>query len=131
MSKKMKFRLFRRRGVMIHFLVLIGILISGCSRSPEVRSAKYIEAGKGLLKKNDPSRATLEFLNAAKATPRNPEVYYQLSLAYQAAGDSRNAVVTLRKALELNPQHAAAQLRLAQFMASGDDRSVLQDAQQH
>jgi putative PEP-CTERM system TPR-repeat lipoprotein len=111
-------------------LLAIICIVSGCAWSPEARSAKHLETGKKLLQKNDSARAILEFLNAAKATPKNPEVYYQLSLAYQAAGDAPSTVSTLRKALELNPKHAAAQLRLAQLMATVNDKQVLEDAQQ-
>jgi len=123
--------LLSRKGMIVYLLLLlIALTFSGCMRSPEARSARYMEAGKKLLQKNDPARAILQFRSAAQTTPRNPEAYYQLGIAFLAAGDLRNGVASLRKALDLNPKHAAAQLRLAQLMASTSDPEVLKDAQQ-
>jgi tetratricopeptide (TPR) repeat protein len=111
--------------------LLLGMLASaGCTRSPEAKSATYIEVGKRLLEKKDPARAILQFRNAAKANPKSPEANYQLALAYLAAGDLRNGVGSLRKAIDLNPKHTAAQLRLAQLMVGVNDQAVLKDAQQ-
>src|ERR1035437_917873 len=111
--------------------LLLGVLaLVGCMRSPEAKSAAYIQAGKKLLEKKDPARAILQFRNAVQATPKNPDAYYQLGLANLAVGDLRNAVAGLRKALELNPKHTAAQLRLAQLMTGVSDQGVLKDAQQ-
>jgi tetratricopeptide (TPR) repeat protein len=111
------------------FLALFALMLCSCLSSPEAKSAKFMASGKKLLQKNDAARAILQFESAAKATPRNPEIYYQLGIAYLAAGDLRNGVACLRKALELNPKHAAAQLRLAQLMASTSEPDVLTDAQ--
>jgi tetratricopeptide (TPR) repeat protein len=119
---------WRREGL-IAPLLLVAVVSSACLRSPEAKSTAAIEAGKKLLEQKDVPRAILQFRNAVQATPRNPEAYYQLALAYLAAGDARNGVASLRRTLELNPQHAAAQLQLAQLMASVDDAEVLKDAQ--
>src|ERR1039458_9221015 len=111
--------------------LLLGVLaFVGCMRSPEAKSAAYIEAGKKLLEKKDPARAILECRNATQATPKNAEAYYQLALAYLATADFRSGVASLRKALELNPRHAGARFRLADLMTSANDPEVLKDAQQ-
>src|ERR1019366_5054965 len=125
MSRKLAFR-----GTGMVHLLLVVLVFSGCALSPEAKSAKHIEAGKKLLLKNDAARAILEFRDASQATPKNPEAHYQLSLGYLAAGDLARGVASLRKTLELNPRHAAAQLRLARLMAGADDPGVLKDAQQ-
>src|ERR1700734_2921935 len=119
-----------RRKVWLAGVVFIGLASSACNRSPEARSAKFIAEGKNLLEKKDPARAILQFRNAAQATPKNPEAYYQLGVASLAAGDLRQGVAALRKALDLNPKHAGAQLRLAQLMAETADPGLLKDAQQ-
>src|ERR1022692_4615951 len=126
----MRFTLWFCRDRMMVALLLVLLALAGCMRSPEAKSARYMEAGKKLLQKNDAPRAILQFRSAAQVTPRNPEIYYQLGIAYLAAGDLRNGVDCLRKTLELNPKHAAAQLRLAQLMASTSDPKWLKDAQQ-
>ena len=126
----MRFTLSLCRDRITAALVLGVLAFSGCTRSPEAKSAVYIEAGKRLLEKKDPARAILQFRNATQATPKNPEAYYQLGLAHLATGDLRNGVASLRKAIELNPKHTAAKLRLAQLMAGASDQGVLKDAQQ-
>lgn len=129
----MRFKvLLDRYGIRVTLLlaVLAALACSGCMRSPEAKSAKFIEEGKKLLAKNDPARAALEFRNAVQATPSNAEAYYLLGQAYLAAGDLRTGVASLRKALELNPKHNGAQLRLAGLMTGTGDSAVLTDAQQ-
>lgn len=108
----------------------IAMLFSSCMRSPEARSAKYIESGKTFLAKNDPSRAILQFRNAVQATPRDAEAYYQLSLALFAAGDLASGVGSLRKALALNPKHRAAELRMAQLKSMASDSNYVKEARQ-
>ena len=120
-------RLAYRDRVMAGLLLAV-IVTAGCTRSPEAKSARFMEEGKKLLEKKDPGRAILQFRNAAQATPKNAEAFYQLSLAYFASGEIRFGVATLRKALELNPKHAAAQLRMAQLMAMTNDPEMVKDA---
>ena len=111
-------------------VVWLALSFTGCMQSPQVKSAKAVEAGKKLLQKNDPSRAILQFRNAIQATPKNAEAFYQLSLGYWAVGDVRMAIGSLRKALELNPKHVEAQLRIAQIMSIASDPALVKDAQQ-
>ena len=112
-------------------LLLVGIALSvaGC-KSPEAKSLKHLEIGKELLRKNDLKRAVIEFRSAAQATPKDPEVFYQLGVAYLASGDPQKGVAAIRKAIELNPKHSGARLRLAELMASTHNPDVLKDAQQ-
>src|SRR5579864_5212915 len=110
--------------------LLIALASSGCMRSPEQKSARFMEAGRKLLEQKDPARAILQFRNAAQATPNSAEVYYQLGQAFLATGDLRQGVAALRKAVDLNPKHELARLRLAQLMAGVNDRGVLHDAQE-
>src|ERR1035438_9261519 len=114
----------------VPFLLLLTLALCSCVSSPEAKSARFVAAGKKYLQKKDTARAILQFKGAAQVTPRNPEIYYQLGLAYLAAGDIGQGVANLRKALELNPKHAAAQLRLAQLMTHAPDAAVVKDAKQ-
>ena len=117
-----------RIGAMIFLLMIL--TFSSCMKSPEAKSAQYLEKGKQLLQQKDVPRAILQFKNAGQATPKNAEVFYQLGLAYMAAGDLRSGVASLRKAIALNPKHAGAQLKMAELMASTNDAGVLKDAQE-
>ena len=111
---------------------LFGVVLSfsSCIQSPEVRSARHIEAGRHLLQKKDAKRAVIEFRNAVKATPKNADAFYQLGLAYLAAGDVKMGIGSLREAIALNPTHRAARLQLAELMASTSNPDILKDAQQ-
>ena len=126
----MNLRVSLRREGSIALLLLAALTSSACVRSPEAKSAASMQAGKKLLEQKDAARAILQFRSAVQATPRNPEVHYQLALAYLAAGDLQNCVASLRRALELNPQHAGARLQLADLMSNASDPDVLKDAQQ-
>src|ERR1035441_10010495 len=96
----MRFKRSLNRGRMMVALLSAGLALTGCRRSPETKSAAYIEAGKRLLEKNDPRRALLEFRNAVQATPKNAEAHYQLGKALLASGDPGGGVANLRKALD-------------------------------
>ncbi len=105
------------------------IALAGCKQSPEVRSAKHLEAGKTLLQKNDSARAVIEFQNAVQATPKSAEAFFQLGNAFLRTGDFRKGVASLRRAIELDPKHKAAQLQLAGLMSTADDPTILKEAQ--
>jgi tetratricopeptide (TPR) repeat protein len=116
------------RIAVLNILLLTCCLFPGCDRSPEARGARYLETGKQLLQKHDPVRAILQFKNAAKATPDNPEIYYQLGMAYGMVKEHTMAVAAFRKALEINPNYLMAQLRIAQLMAGTNDKVFLNQA---
>jgi tetratricopeptide (TPR) repeat protein len=107
---------------------LIILALAGCTRSPEAKSAAFIEAGKKLLEKKDPGRAILQFRNAAQATPKNAEIYYQIALASLQTGDYGQAASALRKALDLNPKHQGAQLQLSRLLVDTNDPELIQQA---
>jgi len=115
-----------KRKVVLAALLLI--LAVGCARSPEAKRSAYVAKGKSFLQKRDFARAALEFKNAAAVKPPEAEVYYQLGVAYSGMEDYRSALAAFRRSADLNPKHAAAQLRLAQLLSLTDDPELLEDA---
>jgi len=111
-------------------LLVATLMCFGCARSPEAKSARYIETGKKLLQQKDVPRALLQFRNAVQVTPKSAEAHYQLGLAYMEASDPRNGYASFRRVLELDPKHKAAQLHVAQMMSMSNDPALLKDAQQ-
>lgn len=109
-------------------VLLLGALLSGCAGSPEARRDKFLARGKVFLEKKDYTRAILEFSNAAKAMPRDAEPYYYAGMASLGAGDLQKAYNTFQKALELNPRHINARLRVAQLKTTGG-RDIVEDAE--
>src|SRR5262249_5741812 len=59
----------------------------------------------------------------------NVEVYYQLGMAYAGTGDAPTAFRAFQKALEVDPNHTASKLRIAQLMAGSNDAELLKEAQ--
>jgi tetratricopeptide (TPR) repeat protein len=105
-----------------------GIVAVGCNGSPQSKEAQYLKRGVALLEKKDYGRAALEFRNAIKVMPSDAEPHYQLGLTYLASGNPANGIAALRKATELNPKHAGAQLKLAELMTTSNDQDILRDA---
>ncbi|HTQ55329.1 MAG TPA: tetratricopeptide repeat protein [Bryobacteraceae bacterium] len=112
-------------------LALILLFCAGCTRTPQQRAQHLIELGKRHLLQKDFRRASLEFRLAIQAVPGDSEAYYQLGLTESAAGDVAQAVVCFRKAVELNPRHAAAQRRLADLLSTASNQTTLEDAERH
>src|ERR1035441_10182013 len=113
-------------------LLILASAFSGCGRSPEARRNRYLEAGKKMLAQKDYDRAIIEFKNAVSAMPKDPESHYQLAVASVATGKVANlqtAILSLRKALELDPKHAGARLELAKLKALASDPRILDDAE--
>lgn len=110
----------------------LGVLFisSGCSRSPEAREARYLESGKRQFEKKDYARAAIQFINAAKAMPKDAEPHYQLALVYLEQRQYERAALSLQNAIKLNPKHAQAQLKLAEMMILSNKKEVVQLAQQ-
>jgi tetratricopeptide (TPR) repeat protein len=118
------------RFISLHVVVALGagFLTAGCNRSPQAKEAQYLKRGMAQAAKKDYGRAVLEFRNAIKVMPQDAEPHYQLALTYLATGSAANAVAALRRATELNPKHAGAQLKLAELMTTSQNQDVLHDA---
>ncbi|HLY17512.1 MAG TPA: tetratricopeptide repeat protein, partial [Bryobacteraceae bacterium] len=104
-------------------------LLAACARLPRQREARYMEQARQLVQKKDYTRAALLYRNAIQAMPGDAEPYYQLGLTYLAAGSHSQAIECFRKATEIDPKHAAAQLKLADLLARANDAATLSDAE--
>jgi tetratricopeptide (TPR) repeat protein len=102
---------------------------AGCKRDPAARAADYIERGKASLNARDFSRAILQFKNAIRVHPKETEAYYQLGLAFLANGDLGLGVVAIKKATDLDPKHAGAQVKMAEMLAMTRNQDMIADAQ--
>ena len=110
-------------------LVLVAAIASiGCGFTPRASEAGYLASGQKYLEKHRYPEAILQFKNAAKLMPKDPEPHYQAGLAYLGQGDVREAVNRFQAALQLNPKHQGAQLRLAELMAATEDGGLVAKA---
>lgn len=106
------------------------ITAAACARSPREKEGKYLENGKREMLKKDYPRAVLQFRNAIQAMPADAEPYYQLGLAYLSDGKLTDAVISLKKATDLNPRHTDAQVKLAELMALSGLKDISQQGEE-
>src|SRR5690242_15611236 len=103
------------RALSITLPLLLMVALTNCSRSPEAKAARFLESGKKYRESHDYGRASIEFRNSAQAMPKDAEPYYQLALLALDQGNAPLAVTYLRRATALNPNHRAAQIKLAEL----------------
>ena len=107
--------------------VLLAVCMS-CSRSPESRRDHFLARGREFAAKHQYAKALLEFRNASREMPRDPESYYQAGMVDLATHDLVAAASSFREALAVNPNYTKAKLILAEMMTVGDQKLV-QDAE--
>ena len=103
--------------------VLCASLFIGACSKPQEKAQRYIESGKQFAAKKDYTRAILQFRNAIRAVPKDPEAHYQLALTYLEMGNYPTAISELQLVNQkLDPKHLGARLKLAELMASGSQQ---------
>src|SRR5215471_12359036 len=91
-------------------LALICAVLTGCSRTPAEQSAMFLKSGKSYFRKHDYASALLQFKNAARLAPKDPEPWFYLGQAYLGVRDARQAIISLVRATQINPKYADAQI---------------------
>ncbi|HVX67704.1 MAG TPA: tetratricopeptide repeat protein [Bryobacteraceae bacterium] len=98
--------------------LLVALGAAGCRRSPQAQAELYMAGGIRRAAAGDYSRAMLEFRNAAKHAPRDARPYYRLALCYLELDDPAGTIVSLQRALQLNPDYLEAQLKTAELLVA-------------
>lgn len=109
-------------------VIFILTLACGCQQSPTFKESAFLKRGLALQAHHDYARAILEFRNASQAMPSDPEPEYRLGIAYLLSGRPDGAIVALRRAVEINPQYAPAQIKLADLMLNTHDPDLVRQA---
>ena len=109
--------------------LLLLVVLCACDRSPAARRAKFLARGDAFLQEHEYSRAILEYRNALQGKRPDADVYSRFGLVYIAMQEYTSAVTAFRKAIQLDPKHFEAQLRLAQIYALTDDPETLKEAE--
>jgi tetratricopeptide (TPR) repeat protein len=102
--------------------------VTGCNRSPQAKEAAYLKRAEGLEAKKDYARAILELRNAMRVMPRDAEPYYRTALLEVQMGQPGVAARDLAKAIDLNPNHEGARLKLAEMMALSSNKVIVEDS---
>jgi Tfp pilus assembly protein PilF len=109
--------------------VLFAVFLAACSKTPEQKEAKFLEAGRKHLLSHDFDSAILDFKNASQAMPKDAEPHYQIGLAELDAGKAQAAADEFRRASQLNPKHVGVQLKLAEMMAANRNPDVIREGE--
>lgn len=102
-------------------VVVLGLaaIVAGCS-DPDRRAAEYIDSGMKYLSEGQYEKARVEFKNAGRIKPTDPEIRYRLALVDEAQGNLRAAFVGFREAESQNPRYRPALLKLSEYFLAGE-----------
>ena len=105
--------------------VLDKIISEVQKRQPNFGPA-YMASGELALEKNDFALAAEAFGQAVRLNPADPDGYYGLAQAY-APSDSAKARESLKKALELNPNHVSSLLLMADELIDSERYDLVEE----
>src|ERR1700689_5315042 len=94
-------------------LLLVVRLMASCSRDPKVQAQRYVENGNKFFEKGKYKEASIMYRRALQKDLRFGEAYYRLALADIKLTAYGDAVRSLHRAVELQPQNADAAVKLA------------------
>src|SRR5437868_11387127 len=95
-------------------VLLVSIILTGCSRNPEAAKKAYVESGQAYMHKGKYQEAAIQFRNALKIDPRFVDGYAQLAEADSAMNQWRDAFAALRQPAAFVPSRLAVLLMLGQ-----------------
>lgn len=95
-------------------------------QNPEEKEQAYLAHGNALLEAGEYEKARVEYRNAAKLKPLDPEISYRWALVDEAQGDIRNAYANYLRAEQQDPHYAPALLKLAHYQLVVEQISEVQ-----
>src|SRR5579864_1698917 len=109
---------------------LLAVLLTGCSRDPNVRKQKYFDSGEKYLAQGNYREAAIQFANAVQIDSRFAQAHYELSQAYLKLGETNRAFQELTRTVELTPDNYRAHADLANLLVTvrNPDGRPVQDA---
>src|SRR5208337_536848 len=107
---------------------LLTVLLTGCSRDPNVRKQKYLESGQRYFDKGQYREAAIQFENAIRVDSRFADAHYKLALAAMKLQQWATAYQELSTTIQIQPDQYAAHLDLANLLILGRQ---FNDAKQH
>ncbi|HNY39705.1 MAG TPA: tetratricopeptide repeat protein [Bryobacteraceae bacterium] len=126
----------KSKSLLVSAIATILMLLSGCSRDPEVVKRRYLENGNKYFAQGKYKEAVLMYRNAVKQDPKFGEAYLKLGEAELRRGAVRESVNAYRRAVELLPKQDDAAGKLADIYltvyalsAKRDDRRMLKEVE--
>ena len=93
-------------------LLVVLVVATGCTRSPEARKARYLERGDAYFKKEQYREAVIEYWNVLRVDQNHPRAIAQIGLAHFQLGETAQAFRFLLRAQELTPDDPEVRLKL-------------------
>jgi tetratricopeptide (TPR) repeat protein len=106
----------KRMGFSLSLLVCLLLVVSACSRNPEVKKKKYLESGQRYFEQEKYNEAAIQFSNAIQVDNKFADAHYQLSRALLKLGQWRGGYSELQRTVELQPDNMKAQLDLGNVL---------------
>jgi predicted Zn-dependent protease len=103
------------KSVTLASALTIAVLVLGGCDNAQQREAKYKARGAGYILDRKFDLARVEFKNAAKINPTDPDVYYHLGLIDEAQGDVTNAIANFSRAEVQDRTFVPALLKIARY----------------
>src|ERR1700722_8669812 len=120
------------RPALLRILVPCAILLlTSCSRDPNVRKQKYFDSGEDYYAKGKYGEPAIQYSNAIKIDSRFAQAHYKLSHSFLRLHDLNDAYEELKRTVVLDPGNYHAHTDLANLLISARDPSSLQDAKLH
>nr|MDP9128681.1 tetratricopeptide repeat protein [Pseudomonadota bacterium] len=98
---------------------LISLALAACS-SPEEKEARYLKRGNDLFDKGQYDAARVEYKNAARLKPTDPEPPYRLGLIEEEQGNIRGAFVDFSHAEQQSAAYHPAILKIAEYYIAAE-----------
>src|ERR1700675_1059911 len=106
----------------------LAAMLGGCSRDPNVRKQKYLESGDRYYEKARYREAAIQYENAIQVDARFADAHYKLALTEIKLRQIPSAAQELARTIEIQPEHYAAHLDLANLLIANH---LLSDAKEH
>jgi len=103
----------------VSLLLVIGLLVSGCARSPEAKKARWLTRGDSYFSRQQYREAIIEYRNVLRVEGTNARAIQQIGLAHYELGELGQAFPFLFRAKELDPNNLDVRLKLGTIYLLG------------
>ena len=113
--------LIMRRLVVVRLVIacsLVALVLTGCSRDPNVRKQKYFDSGEKYFAEGKYREALIQYSNAVQIDPHFAQAHFQLAQTYLRLGDNGRAFQHLTRTVELAPDNYRAHADLANLLVT-------------
>jgi len=97
-------------------LLVFTLFVTSCSRDPKVQARRYVDNGNKFYEKSKFKEASIMYRRALQKDLRFGEAYYRLALTDIKLASYGDAVRSLRRAVELEPNNTDAAVKLADIL---------------